>query len=65
MQRVTLKFSSLQALSYCLYRYGIDKPAIDYYNYSFTAELTESQISGARECGAEVIPTSSDTVIPE
>lgn len=65
MQRVTLKFPSLQALSYCLYRFGIDKPVIDYYNYSFTADLTAVQIEGALECGAVITPDTSDTVIPE
>ena len=65
MQRVTLKFSSLQALGDCLYKLGVEKPAIDYYEYSFKANLTEEQIETAKDCGAEVLNDRSDTVIPE
>ncbi len=60
-----MKFSSLQALGECLYKLNIDKPVIDYYEYSFKADLTQEQIDAARECGAEIMTDTSDTVIPE
>jgi hypothetical protein len=62
MRRITIKFDSLQSLSDCLYNLGIDKPVIDYYNYCFTAELSETHIDRARECGGEVVSGSMDKV---
>ena len=62
MRKVTIKFDSLQSLSDCLYNLGIDRPAIDYYNYSFTADLTEKQINRAKECGGQIVSGAKDKV---
>jgi hypothetical protein len=55
MQRVTLRFQTLQLLSECMFMLSIQAPVIDYEKYLLTAELTEKQVQEAVECDAEII----------
>jgi hypothetical protein len=55
MQRVTLKFQTLQLLSECMFMLSIQAPVIDYENYLLTADLTDKQVEEAVECDAQII----------
>jgi hypothetical protein len=55
MNRVTLRFPSLQLMAECMFEIGITRPVIDYNQYLVTAELTDRQIQNAKSCHAEII----------
>ena len=45
MKRVTVQFSSLTALSNCMYELGINKPTIDYGDVTVIVDLTPDQLT--------------------
>jgi len=55
MQRVTLKFRTLQLLSECMFILSVHAPVIDYENYLLTSDLTDQQLEHAVEYDAQII----------
>jgi hypothetical protein len=38
-----------------MFQLGLSKPVIDYDRYLLTADLTDEQVSYAKECDAEIV----------
>jgi hypothetical protein len=55
MKQVTLSFPSLGDLAECMFYQNVRRPLIDYDKYTFTAELTDAQIEGARKFNGTLV----------
>jgi hypothetical protein len=55
MQKITLKFPSLQLMAECMFQLSITNPLIDYENYTLSADLSATQLEELKECKCEII----------
>lgn len=62
---MTLKFDNLQDLADCLYHLGLNKPSINYEDYTITASLTDKQLEIAKQCRCVIIEGKDDKIVLE